>query len=62
MPECSVETGASSRAQWTTVCEQVFVEALVAEASIEALDEAVLHGLSGRDLVKWSQFSGQCSG
>jgi hypothetical protein len=33
------------------VGEQVLVEALVAQAAIEALDEAVLHGLSRRDVV-----------
>ena len=32
------------------VGEQVFVEALVAQPTVEALDEAVLHGLAGRDV------------
>ena len=31
--------------------EQVLVEALVAKAPIEALDEAILHGFSGRDVM-----------
>ena len=31
--------------------EEVFVEALIAQATIEALDEGVLGGLAGRDIV-----------
>jgi hypothetical protein len=31
--------------------EQVLVEALVPEAAVQALDEAVLDGLAGRDVV-----------
>lgn len=31
--------------------EDVLVEAFVAHPAIEALDDAVLHGLSGRDVV-----------
>lgn len=33
------------------VGEQVLVETLVSQAAVEALDEAVLHGLSRRDVV-----------
>lgn len=33
------------------VGEQVLVEALVAQSAIEALDEAVLHGLPRRDVM-----------
>lgn len=31
--------------------EQVLVEALVPQAAVEALDEAVLHGFAGCDVV-----------
>ncbi len=31
--------------------EQMFVEALVTQSAVERFHEAILHGLSGRDLV-----------
>ena len=38
-------------ARLVEVGEQMFVEALVAQAAVEALDEAILHGFAWRDVV-----------
>ena len=38
-------------ARLVEVGEQVFVEALVAQAAVEALDEAILHRFARRDVV-----------
>src|ERR1051325_5890330 len=41
----------SSLAASEQVCEQVLVEALVTQASVEAFHEAILHRFAGRDVV-----------